>query len=85
MGGCRSGMTGHRVLLVVSWNEVLPGLVNLVCSGNRWIPEGVFGLHRFCRAYVCQRWFFRLISGFGQGGGVSFLHGSLCPLVRFVQ
>jgi len=54
--------------------------VILLCNGNRWIRKRVFGLDRFnplCRPYVFLRWFFRLVSGVGQGEGV-LLMGHCC-------
>ena len=67
---CR--LWGHCVLSFVSSNEILCGLVILVCSGNR----SILGLNRFnslCRKHGSLRWFSKLISGLGEHGGVSFV------------
>ena len=63
---------GHCVLSLESSNEILCDVVILVCSANR----SILGLDRFnplCRQYGSLCWFFRLISGVEQDGGVSFV------------
>ena len=63
---------GHCVLSFVSSDEILCGLVILVCSANRSILD-LDRFNPFCREYGFRRRFFRLISGVGQNGGVSFM------------
>ena len=65
---------GHCVLSFVSSDEILCGLVILVCSANRSILDlDLDRFNPFCREYGFRRRFFRLISGVGQNGGVSFM------------
>ena len=63
---------GHCVLSFVSTSEILCGSVILVCGGNRSILD-LDRFNPFCREYGFRRRFFRLISGVGQNGGVSFM------------
>ena len=71
---------GHCVLSFVSSNEILCGLVILVCSGNRSILDlGLF--NPLCRQYGSLCWFFKLISGVGQDGGVSFVEHCVLSFV----
>ena len=65
-------LMGHCVLSFVSSNEILCGLVILVCGGNRSILD-LDRFNPFCREYGSLRWFFKLISGVGQDGGVSLV------------
>ena len=80
MGVCRSwGIVSSRSF---RRNEILCGSVIFVCSGNRSILD-LDRVNPLCSTYGSLRWFFKLISGVGQDGGVSFV-GALCPLVRLV-
>jgi len=71
---------GHCVLSFVSSNEILCGLVILVCGGNRSILD----LDRFnplCSWFSASVFQIDLRCGAEWGCAV---RGALCPFVRFV-